>query len=350
MFTIKGTELNLDFNPLEVEKLNWYPRSSLPPQIPAIDLNKINTKEELGQFLDDIRKSGLFYIINHGIPEDVSMRCYNSFRKFCNLPEETRRKYNTDETFENGGYMPFKGTSVGGGNLFEKNKDFVVKYFWRGPAVLNRSPDPDFQRNHDEHHKRTAELAEKITNTILKALRTRFPNFDPEELNHNINPRNMFFSNRIYPEIPPEDGENAKFRLVPHRDVSFITLANQLPAQNGFKGLFIVTGDYEKVYVPPIRNSYLIFIGQGLSYLTNKFLPSVLHGVDFPGKENFEGSERSSLISFYEPDDKMMPSMNINPTKDEICEGSCKFYDDVGADKNGTTFTYVKYKFTHGYY
>nr|A0A4D6IA61.1 RecName: Full=Alpha-ketoglutarate dependent kainoid synthase; Short=Alpha-KG dependent kainoid synthase; AltName: Full=Kainic acid biosynthesis cluster protein C; Short=DsKabC [Digenea simplex]QCC62383.1 KabC [Digenea simplex] len=348
--TFNGVARRFDFAPLEADKLNWYPRSALPPEIPAIDLNKVNTEEELAQFLVDIRKSGLFYIVDHGIPEEISIGCYNAFREFCNLPEEAREKYNTDESFKSGGYVPFKGTSIGGGNLFERQKDFVVKFFWRGPSVVNRSPNDRFAEFHDEHHRKTAELAEKIITTILKALKTRFPEFHPDELKDNINVRNMFFSNRIYPEAPPDDGEKADYRLVPHRDLSFITLANQVPANNGFKGLFILTGDGEKIPVPPIRNSYLVFIGQGLSYLTNKYLPAALHGVDFPDNTNFEGSERASLISFYEPNDYMMPSKNINPLPEEIFEKSCTFYDDVGVGRAGTTYNYVRYKFHEGYY
>lgn len=350
MSTFKGVATSFNFPPLVADKLRWYPRSALPSEIPAIDLNKVNTEEELANFLTDIRRSGLFYVVDHDVSEHISIGCYNEFREFCNLPEEKREEYNTDCSFVNGGYIPFKGTSIGGGNKGERQKDFVVKYFWRGPSVVNRSPSDQFTAFHDEHHRKTADLAGKIISTILKALKTRFPEFDPNELENNIDVRNMFFSNRIYPEIPPEEGENVQYRLVPHRDLSFITLANQVPANNGFKGLFVVTSEGEKVPVPPIRNAYLVFLGQCFSYLTNKYLPAALHGVDFPGQGNLEGSERASLISFYEPHDRMIPSKNINPSREEQFDRACSFFDDIGVDENGTDYEYVKKKFHQGYY
>nr|QCC62378.1 KabC [Grateloupia filicina] len=338
-----------DFAPVKADELKWYPRSALPPEIPVIDLNNVNTEEELAQFLVDIRKSGLFYVVNHDIPEEISIQTYNEFREFCKLPEEARQKYNTDRCFFNGGYVPFKATSINGGNKNKQQRDFVVKFFWRGPHVVNRSPNERFAKWHHQYHTRTAELGEKVMTTIAKALKTRFPDFDPAELEDNVNPHNMIFSNRIYPEFPPSEGEDAEYRLTPHRDISYITLVNQTPANNGFKALFIVTGDGERVYVPPIRNSYLVFIGQSLSYLTNKYLPAALHGVAFPDG-NLEGCERASLVSFYEPYDRMVPSKNIKPTAEEIAPKSCSFYDSIGCDKTGTTFTDVRAKFHSGYY
>nr|QCC62372.1 KabC [Rhodophysema elegans]QCC62374.1 KabC [Palmaria hecatensis] len=350
MAVYNGVSQAFDFAPLDADSLNWCPQSSLPPEIPAIDLGKVNTRAELAQFLIDIRRSGLFYVVNHGVPEELSIGCYNLFRRFCNIPEEERAKYSTDHHFVNGGYMPYKSSSIGKANMGKDQKDFVVKYFWRGPRVENRTPTAEFKKYHDEYHRRTSGVADTVIEKIMQALATRFPDFDPDEYKENTNSHHMFFSNRLYPENEPEKGENVEYRLVPHRDLSLVTLAHQIPADNGYQGLFVLTGDGKKVPVPPIRNSYLVFLGQALSYLTNKYLPAGLHGVDFPEKNSFEGSERSSLISFYEPHDRMMPSKALTPKEDEVFDRSCSFFDDIGVDTSGTTYMYVKNKFHEGYY
>lgn len=349
----KGKTLERRFPPLEGDKLKWFPRDVLPEEIPAIDISKVETKEELEQFLVDIRKSGLFYIVNHGVPEEVSINVYNAFREFISTTtEEERMKYYTDTHFQNGGYVPFQGSSIAGGNMGKTQKDHVVKYFWRGPEVVNRTPCEEFTKAHDAHHTETANVAEKVIRTIFRALKLRFPDFDSAEYESNICQKKMFFTNRIYPQVEQSDEEELTHRLVPHLDTSFITLANQVPADNGFQGLFVETGDGKKVPVPGIRNSYLVFIGQSLSFLTKNYLPSALHGVDKPPKEMFEGSERASLISFYEPAEIMIPSKHINPNPDETTD-SCPFFDGIGLSPNdpeGTTWDFVKNKFITGYY
>jgi len=348
----KGINLEVQLPPLEADKLNWDSMDSLPENIPAIDISKVETKEDLEQFLVDIRKSGLFYIVNHGVPEEVSINVYNAFREFVSTtPEEERKKYYTDQHFQNGGYIPFAGTSIDGGNLKKVQKDHVVKYFWRGPTVNNRTPFEEFTKAHDAHHAETFNLANKVIHTIFRALKLRFPDFDVEEYNAVYKSRKMFFTNRTYPQVENSEGE-LTHRLVPHKDTSFITVANQVPADNGFRGLFVETGDGKKVAVPGIRNAYLVFIGQSLSYLTKNYLPAVLHGVDKPPNEMFEGSERSSLISFYEPPEIMIPSKQINPNPDETTD-SCPFFNGIGLsvdDPEGTTWQFVKAAFTAGYY
>lgn len=87
-----------------------------------------------------------------------------------------------------------------------------------------------------------------------------------------------------------------------------------------------------------------------MSYLTNKYIPSAYHGVGFPDNNNFIGSERASLISLYEPHDRMKPPKSITPLPEECFEESCSFFDDIGADETGTTYSYVRRKYHEGYY
>lgn len=351
----KGKALDIKFPPLDPDKLKWCSESEIPAEhIPMIDISKINTEEELKQFLCDIRKSGLFYIVNHGVKEEVPIAAYNNFRRFMSITtEDERMQYYTDPTFRNGGYVPFQGSSIQGGNLGKIQKDHVVKYFWRGAHVVNRAIDNEFVLAFDRHHEETSKVAAMVMSKIMAALKTRFPDFQEDDFEGAIDKKRMFFNNRIYPQTDPSDEEDLDHRLVPHLDTSFITLANQIPADNEFQGLFIITGDGEKVSVPPVRNAYLVFIGQGLSFLTKNYLPSALHGVDKPPLRLWEGSERSSLISFYEPPERLVPSPHIHPNQGETTD-SCPFYEGVGLDINddkvGSTWTYVKNKFCEGFY
>jgi len=313
----------------------------------------------LEQFLVDIRKSGRFYVVNHGVSEEVSINVYNAFRESISTTttEEERKKYYTDTHFQNGGYVPFQGSSVRGSYVVEKGekvqKDHVVKYFWRGPEVVNRTPSDKFTKAHNDHHTETFNVAEKVITTTFEALKLRFPDFDPMEYEDTINSKKMFFTNRIYPEVEKANEEKITHRVVPHYDTSFISLANQVPADNRFQGLYVETADEKKVPVPGIRNSYLVFIGQSLSFLTKNYLPAVYHGVDKPPKEIYEGSERSSVISFYEPAEIIKPSKNINPNPDEVFTDCCPLYDKMGLDVNdpeGTKWSIVRDHFTKGYY
>jgi len=300
--------------------------------IPRLDLNDYlkGTEEQKRKFSDDIGKAftetGFVTIANHGMTQSLMEELYAEVKKFFDLPEPVKLKYEKPELAGQRGY-----TSKGR----EKAKDSKtpdLKEFWqRGQTVKGEDllkdqyPDNLLVDELPRFNEVTREVYERLENagaSLLEAISV-FLGLDKDYFAARIRNGNSILRAIHYfpienPDVLPADA----VRAGAHEDINLITLLIGASAD----GLEVLTRDGQWYPVKANVEDIVVNVGDMLQRLTNNKLRSTTHRVVNPPRELMKTSRYS--VPFF-----LHPKAEMDLTSLDICidEQHPKVYEDMTA-------------------
>jgi len=268
-------------------------------EIPVLDVGPYlagqdGALEQLGaQLRDALENIGFYFVVNHGIAQDLIDGVFEAAKRFHALPLE--QKMALAFNHNNVGYVPIKGATTRHSALNRNNKPNLVEAFlvkrdlpadhpdvvagkrFRG---LNPWPEghPEIRRLAMDY----AAAAERLGTSLLPLYAVAL-DLPPDWFAPAF--REPMFTLRLahYPQQPPMADDNT-FGLAPHTDTSFMTL---LP-QNKVQGLSIRLPNGRWIDVPNIPGSFLINGGDLMRRWTNdRFLATPHRVINQSGQERY---------------------------------------------------------------
>lgn len=300
--------------------------------IPRLDLNDYveGTPEQKKKFSDDIgqayKDTGFVTIVNHGMTQPLMDELYTEVKKFFNLPEDIKKKYEKAELAGQRGYT---------GKGKEKAKDSKtpdLKEFWQrgqevtdGDPVKDDYPDniivdelPQFNKITYEVYERLEYAGKHLLRSIAVYLDLPEHYFDDKVHNGNSILRAIHYFPIDNPESIPADA----VRAGAHEDINLITLLIGASAD----GLEVLTRDGRWFPVKANAEDIVVNVGDMLQRLTNNKLKSTTHRVVNPPRELMKTS-RYSVPFFLHPKSQM----DLTCLESCIDESSPKAYADITA-------------------
>ncbi|MBI1198678.1 MAG: isopenicillin N synthase family oxygenase [Phenylobacterium sp.] len=278
-------------------------------ELPILDLgpylrNEPGALEKLsGELYEAATKVGFYFIINHGVSQELIDRTFAESARFHALPEEEKLKIKQSEHYV--GYVPRNGMRIDTGDGFNNSKNRAdvqsayhvgrdyspdhplakagVRYYVPQPWPENL---PGFKENVQEYFKACESLGNRLLKIYAAALDVPEDYFD-EAFKDPLDYLRMVH----YPRTDKLSSD--QFGLGAHTDAGFMTF---LP-QTKVPGLEIMLADGRWIPQPTIPGAYLVNAGQALKRWTNDRFRATPHRVISPtGVE-----DRHSLAFFYNP-------------------------------------------------
>lgn len=271
--------------------------------IPAVDLNDFingnaeqreNFVQKLGKAFEEI---GFVAVKNHGLNAELEKNLYAEVKKFFELDETTKRKYEIEGLAGQRGYTSFgkehaKGKSEGD-----------LKEFWHfgqevtdSDPIKNEYPDnvwvselPEFNKIGMEAYRTLENSGKNLLKAIALYLGLEETYFDDKIKNGNSILRPIHYG-------PIKEEPKNAVRAGEHEDINLITLLMGASAD----GLEILNKKGEWVAVTALPGQVVVNVGDMLQRLTNMKLKSTTHRVVNPPKEQW-GSSRYSNPFFLHP-------------------------------------------------
>lgn len=297
--------------------------------IPSVDLREFASGDperkkafvqQIGSAFEDI---GFVALSGHFLKDALVEKLYAEVRKFFDLPQEVKMKYEIPGIGGQRGYTSFGKEHAKG------RKEGDLKEFWHfgqyvegDPALAAEYPQnvqveelPDFNATGREAYR----MLEKTAIYVLRALALHLDlpetYFDAYVRNGNSILRPIH-----YPPIT-EEPKNA-VRAAAHGDINLITL---LMGAHG-KGLQVQNHIGEWIDAIARPDELMINVGDMLSRLSNNRLKSTIHRVVNPPREAW-GSSRYSIPFFMHP----VSEMPLNCLAHCIDAQHPKAYEDITA-------------------
>ncbi|KAI0497381.1 hypothetical protein KFK09_020604 [Dendrobium nobile] len=255
-----------------------------PLHVPLIDLENLEPKR-LG---DVCRSLGLFRLVNHGLPRELSDRVQAETRRILEMPFEQKRA-----------------------EMSEPDAGKPVVYFWGTPAVSLSLRSVNWVeglhvslagiRSGDglDCSASLRSLMEEYGKHMVRIVKTLFESMaldlklDPNLLDSCMDPSNGIFRMYRYPCIPKAQ---SCLGMGAHTDSSVLTVVDQ----DDVGGLEILHDD-SWFHVMPVANTLIVNTGDMLQAISNDEYRSVEHRVLANGTK-----ERMSLCFFVFPKEDFM--------------------------------------------
>ncbi|CAN8289932.1 unnamed protein product [Cochlearia groenlandica] len=286
----KDEEMLTQDSTIEVSSLN------------CIDLSDKNFNNSVVSVKQACLDSGFFYVINHGINEELMVDVFEQSKKFFALPLDEKMKVLRNEKHR--GYTPVLDETLDPEN--QVNGDHKEGYYigievpkedphWDKPFYgPNPWPDsdvlPGWRETMEKYHQEALKVSKDIARLLALALDLDVNYFDkPEMLGKPIATMRLLRYQGI------SDPSKGIYACGAHSDFGMMTLL----ATDGVMGLQICKDKNAKPqkweYVPPIRGAFIVNLGDMLERWSNGFFKSTLHRV------LGNGQERYSIPFFVEP-------------------------------------------------
>lgn len=297
--------------------------------IPAVDLDQFRSgdpekKKQFAQALGTAyAEVGFVAVKNHGISDELINGFYDAVKRFFDLPEDIKKKYEIEELAGQRGYTSF-------GREHAKGSDAPdLKEFWQQGQYLD-SKDPeakDYPENVSVEEipefntlaKNLFQTFEETGKTLLRSI-ALYLNLEENYFDDKIHNGNSILRAIHYPPIVSEP--KSSIRAEEHEDINLITLLVGASAQ----GLELLTrdGDWHPVTAP--EGHIIVNVGDMLQRLTNNVLRSTTHRVVNPPRELWHTS-RYSIPFFLHP----KSSMDLTCLKDCVTEKNPLHYEPITA-------------------
>ncbi|CAN8254969.1 unnamed protein product [Cochlearia groenlandica] len=246
---------------------------------------------------------GFFYVINHGLSEELKEEAFDQSKKFFALPLEEKMKVLRNK--KNRGYSPILDQILDPEN--QVNGDYKESFFigiegpkddphgddkpfyspntWPNPDIL-----PGWRETMEKYHQEALRVCKAIARILARALELDANYFDkPEMLGNPIAVM------RLLHYEGKSDPSKGIYACGAHSDYGMLTLL----ATDGVMGLQICKDKDVKPrkweYVPSIKGAYIVNIGDLLERWSNGLFKSTLHRV------LGNGQDRYSIPFFVEP-------------------------------------------------
>jgi isopenicillin N synthase-like dioxygenase len=284
--------------------------------VPVLDLSALDAdrasaarfREQLRQVTHDV---GFFYLVGHGIPQELIDEVLDVSRRFFELPDADKlaienihspqfRGYTrVGEELTNGDVDWREQLDIGEERAVVEPGDGVADY-WRleGP---NLWPDalPELEATMARWSRELTALALRLLRTWALALGA------PEDVFDDA------FAGHPFPLIkivryPGKSDEVDEQGVGAHRDGGVLTLLLVEPGKDGLE----VEHEGQWIDAPPIPGAFVVNIGEMLEFATDGYLKATLHRVRSPKI----GSDRISIPFFFNPAlDATMPQLSLDP-------------------------------------
>jgi isopenicillin N synthase-like dioxygenase len=254
------------------------------------------------------KTSGCFYVINHGIPDQLIRTAFDQMKLFFALPLETKQKYSLfGKRFFGRGYVPFQAENVAKymGRTGEPN-DLVEKFNITNVDPLPNdlanpnpsdslpwpSPDlPEFRTVYEEYFRSCQALAKRLFYFFEVTLGVPEESFSRElaYAGHGLNCN-------YYRAVDP--GSDNPVRLAEHTDACPLAILAQDETKAALK-VKLKSGEW--VDADPIPGGLFINIGEIMARWTNDIWVATPHKVMLPEKKEGEAQnvpDRSSIVFF----------------------------------------------------
>lgn len=297
--------------------------------IPSVDLQDFlsenNDKKEkfIKEIGDAFEGIGFVALSGHFLSESLVDELYGEIKKFFNLPQVVKDKYEIEGIGGQRGYTSFGKEHAKG------RKEGDLKEFWHfgqyvedDPKLAKEYPDNIYVDELPQFNvvgKETYKMLEKTAKYVLRALALHL-GLEENYFDNYIKNGNSILRPIHYPPITKEP-KNA-VRAAAHGDINLITLL--MGAQG--KGLQVKNHNGEWVDAIASPDELMINVGDMLSRLTNNRLKSTIHQVVNPPKELW-GSSRYSIPFFMHP----VSGMPLNCLDNCVDAKHPKQFEDITA-------------------
>ncbi|MGB7394888.1 MAG: 2-oxoglutarate and iron-dependent oxygenase domain-containing protein [Pricia sp.] len=275
--------------------------------IPSVDLQdfvsgdqdkKLLFTEKIGAAFENI---GFVALSGHFLSEELVDKLYAEIKKFFDLPQETKDKYEIE------GIGGQRGSTSFGKEHAKGRKEGDLKEFWHFGQYVEGNPEleeeypsnvevtelPEF----NEVGREAFQMLEKTAKYVLRALALHLE-LEENYFDEYIRNGNSILRPIHYPPIT-EEPKNAE-RAAAHGDINLITL---LMGAHG-RGLQVKNHDNDWIDAIARPDELMINVGDMLSRLTNNQLKSTIHKVINPPKKEWDTS-RYSIPFFMHPVSEM---------------------------------------------
>ncbi|XP_042461434.1 2-oxoglutarate-Fe(II) type oxidoreductase hxnY-like isoform X1 [Zingiber officinale] len=278
---------------------------SAPKTVPlnCISLSEPDITKSVSLLKQACQDSGFFYVIDHGIDQDLMEEVFRQSQKFFDLPLHEKMKLLQNKKHR--GYTPFLAQTSDPGNQtsgdykegyyigievpeddLNAEKPFYGSNLWPTTDIL-----PGWKEIMEQYHKESLRVAKAVARIIALALNLDVGFFDkPEMLGEPIaSLRLLHYGGKV---SCPEKGV---FGAGAHSDYGLITLL----ATDDVMGLQICKDKDARPqvweYVAPVSGGFIVNLGDLLERWSNGIFRSTMHRV------LLDGRERYSIAYFADP-------------------------------------------------
>ncbi|EPG67139.1 isopenicillin N synthase family dioxygenase [Leptospira wolffii] len=269
--------------------------------LPILDLSlwERGTSQQRERFQEDLREIahelGFFYLIGHGIPSESIQVALNVSRKFFDLPDEEKLKIEMVHSPHFRGYNRVGAERTLGLPDFREQLDIGAERpshsekwnseVWSRLQGPNQWPEsfPEFRKIISSYQKSAADLAVRLIKAFVAALGQK------EEVFDSILGESAHQLLKVI-RYPGREKTESHQGVGAHKDGGFVTIL----LQDEREGLEVEHGG-EWIRVPPIRDSFVVNIGELLELASDGYLRATVHRAIVPP----EGTDRISIGYFY---------------------------------------------------
>ncbi len=239
---------------------------------------------------------GFLYIVDHGIPTEMTAAVFDQARRFFNLPDTRKSETNIANSPNRRGYEPMRGQTLEAGTPPDLKEGFymgrelpaddprvVAGLFNHGPNQWPRGL-PGFRETMDAYFTHMEALCALTMRAIALALELAEDHFDPLCQDALCNLKLLHYPPQPGNAQPDEKGCGA------HTDWGAITYL----LQDDVGGLQVWDANHGWIDAPPVPGAYVLNLGDLIARWTNDRFRSTLHRVI-----NRSGRERFSVPFFF---------------------------------------------------
>jgi isopenicillin N synthase-like dioxygenase len=282
--------------------------------LPILDISQLDAGEDAAaEFRTQLREVthnvGFFYLVGHGIPQQLIDEVLDLSRKFFALTEEQKFEIENVHSAQFRGYTR-TGKELTNGEIDWREQIDIgeeratregAEDYWRleGPNLWP-SALPELEVAITEWRSQLSALALKLLRTWAVALGAPEDVFDAAFAQHPFSLIKIVRYPGTSDEGNPQQGVGA------HRDGGVLTLLLVEPDKDGLQ----VEHEGEWINAPSLPGAFVVNIGEMLELATDGYLKATLHRVESPRV----GTDRISLPFFFNPAlDSRMPQLELSP-------------------------------------
>ncbi len=292
----------------------------------------------LSRLRDAAHHVGFFYLINHGIDEQIIENANRSAEAFFQLPLEEKVAVHMVNSPHFRGYTNLYDEITRDAPDRREQFDYMPEYPaypleeipvdepWLRLQGPNQWPEalPQLKEHLLTLQKAQTEVAKELLRAFALALGQPEDIFAPTLAN-----KPSVLSKAIhYPGISGEEQG-----VGPHKDSGYLTFVSQ----DEVSGLEVLKGD-EWVLAPPIKGSFVVNIGELLEVASHGYLKATYHRVQAPPK----GVDRYSLAFF------LTSQLDVTVPLLDLPEALAKGATGVTEDPKNPLFTQIGKNFLKG--
>ncbi|XP_052292346.1 2-oxoglutarate-dependent dioxygenase-like isoform X2 [Citrus sinensis] len=243
----------------------------------CIDLANPDIHQSAAVLKQACMESGIFYVINHGLSEELMNEFFGQMKKFFALPMDEKKKLFWNQSLR--GYRPPAQAVI---DNKTQQKDFGEAYhigvdvakddpncgkFFYGPNIWPPADIlPGWKETMMRYQEETINVGRAIGRIIAHALDLNVDFFDQPEILGN---KTASYSNMFHYGVPGTDFSKEIVGAPPHCDLNFITLL----ATDEIWGLQICREKNAQPQlweaIPPVKGAFIVNVGDMLEMLSN---------------------------------------------------------------------------------